>query len=137
MNSRADFWDIDDEWPMQDDNAQAGSKLALLKNEQAWLDAYRARLDEEFPGLVQEITVFGPRARGNNHPDSEFCALIIISEGDWFQKDEVGGLGHMVDVEGFFAVPVILVYTRDEWLERERIGSDFFQSIMRHSVKLA
>lgn len=137
MNSRSAFWDIDDEWPMQDDSSRAGSKLALLKNEQAWLDAYRARLNKEFPGLVQEITVYGPRARGNNHPASEFCTLIIISEGDWFQKDAVGGLGHMVDMEGFFAVPVIMVYTRDEWLERERLGSDLFHAVTQSGVKLS
>ncbi len=136
MNSRSDFWDIDDEWAMQDDDSQTGSKLALLKNEQAWLDTYRARLDEEFPGLVQEITVYGPRARGNDHPASEFCTLIIISEGDWFRKDAVGTLGHMVDMEDFFAAPVIMVYTRDEWLERERTGSDFFQSIMRSTARI-
>ena len=136
MNGRSDFWDNNDEWPMPDGSSQAGAKLALLKNEQAWLDAYRARLDEKFPGLVQEIAVYGPRARGNNHPASEFCTLIIIGEGDWFQKDAVGSLGHTVDMEDFFAAPVIMVYTRAEWLERERTGADFFQSIACSSARL-
>ena len=141
MNTRSDFrdiddWDIDAERPMQNDNSQSDSKLALLKNEQEWLDAYRARLDEKFPGLVQEIAVYGPRARGNDHPASEFCTLIIINEGDWFQKDAVGSLGHMVDMEDFFAAPVIMVYTREEWQERERTGSDFFQSVMRSTARI-
>lgn len=62
--------------------------------------------------------------------------MIIISQGDWFQKDAVGSLGHMVDMEDFFVAPSIMVYTRDEWLERERVGADLFRAVMRNSVQL-
>lgn len=132
------YWDIDDgEFPMDAGKPRSDAKLALLENEQAWLDTYRARLDEEFSDLVQEVTVYGPRARGDLRPGTSFCTLIIISEGDWFQKDAVGRLGHMVDMEGYFVAPIIMVYTRDEWLERERAGSDLFRAVMRSNVRLA
>ena len=132
-----DYWDIDDgEFPMDEGETQNGAKLALLENEQAWLDTYRARLNEEFADLVQEVTVYGPRARGDLRPGASFCTLILISKGDWFQKDAVGRLGHMVDMEGYFVAPVIMVYTRDEWLEREQAGSDLFRAVMRSNVRL-
>ena len=137
MTGSFDYWDIDDEFPMDAGTPRNGAKLALLENEQAWLDTYRARLDEQFPGLVEEVTVYGPRARGDKRPGPRLRLLIIIRQGDWFQKDAVGSLGHMVDMEDFFVAPSIMVYTRDEWLERERIGSDFFRSVMHSSVRLA
>ena len=64
MATDYDFWDFDEpDFSLPDDTAPAGSKLALLDGEQAWLDTYLARLDEQFPDLVQEVTVYGPRAR--------------------------------------------------------------------------
>lgn len=138
MTASFDYWDADDdEFPMDAGTPRNGAKLALLENEQAWLDTYRARLDEQFPGLVEEVTDCGPRAHGDKRPGPRLRLLIIIRQGDWFQKDAVGSLGHMVDMEDFFVAPSIMVYTRDEWLERERTGSDFFRSVMHGSVRLA
>ena len=137
MTGDYEFWDFDEsEYPFADDLAPAGAKLALLDDEQAWLDAYRARLDEQFPDLVEEVTVYGPRARGDKRPVPCLRLLIIISHGDWFQKDAVGSLGHMVDMEDFFVAPSIMVYTRDEWLESERLGVDLFRVVTRNGVRL-
>lgn len=133
-----DSWDLDEsEYPFTDDPAPADAKLALLDGERAWLETYLARLDEQFPDLVQEVTVFGPRARGDRRPVPCLRLLIIISHGDWFQKDAVGSLGHMVDMEDFFVAPSIMVYTRDEWLESERLGADLYRIVKHSSVRLA
>ncbi len=136
MTGSFDHWDIDDEFSMDEGAPRNGIKLALLENEKAWLDTYRARLNEEFSDLVQEVTVYGPRARGDLRPSARFCTLILISKGDWFQKDAVGRLGHMVDMEGFFVAPIIMVYTLDEWLERGEAGSDIFRAVMRSNARL-
>ncbi|MDE2788343.1 MAG: hypothetical protein OXL37_17020 [Chloroflexota bacterium] len=138
MTGDYDFWDFDEsEYPFTDDSAPASSKLALLDGERAWLDAYRARLDEQFPDLVEEVTVYGPRARGDNRPVPCLRLLIIISQGDWFQKDAVGSLGHMVDMEDFFVAPSIMVYTRDEWTLCEQVGADLYRAVKHSSVRLA
>ena len=137
MTGSFDYWDIDyDEFPTPEGKPQNVPKLALLESEQAWLDTYRAHLDEQFPGMVEEVTVYGPRARGDKRPGPRLRLLIIIRQGDWFQKDAVGSLGHMVDMEDFFVAPSIMVYTRDEWLERERAGSDLFRAVTHSSVRL-
>lgn len=137
MTGDYDSWDFDEsEYPFTGDLESAGSKLALLDGERAWLDTYLARLDERFPHLVEEVTVYGPRARGDKRPVPCLRLLIIISHGDWFQKDAVGSLGHMVDMEDFFVAPSIMVYTRDEWLERERLNADLFRVVARNSVRL-
>ena len=138
MATDYDFWDFDEpDYSLPDDTAPAGSKLALLDGEQAWLDTYLARLDEQFPDLVEEVTVYGPRARGDRRPVPCLRLLIIISQGDWFQKDAVGSLGHMVDMEDFFVAPSIMVYTRDEWTLCERMGADLYRTVKHHSVRLA
>ena len=68
------FWDFDEaEYPCTDDLTPAGPKLALLDDEQTWLDTYRARLDEQFPDLVQEIMVYGPRAETGDRAHAFAC----------------------------------------------------------------
>jgi len=43
--------------------------LELTKEEQAWLDAYRKALDKKHPGTVQEMLIYGSKARGQAHAE--------------------------------------------------------------------
>jgi len=110
--------------------------MKLTDDEQAWLDAYRKELAEEFPGLVEEILIFGSKARGEAGPDSDLDVLLVIREGDSKRKREVRRIGHMLAAMSE-AVPSIMVYTRYEWAMRERGGSAFYQSVMRDRVRVA
>ena len=50
--------------------------LILSAAEQAWLEAYRAVLNKEFPGLVEQVIIFGSKARGTATADSDLDVLI-------------------------------------------------------------
>lgn len=137
MPASFDFEDIED-WEFFDSD-EAGNiepSLRLRDNERAWLDAYRKRLDKEFPGLVVDAMVYGPRSRGRLHPNPGLNLLIVLASGGWETKDEVGSLGHLVDMEDYFAAPTILVYTQEEWLDRERFASSIFYSVLRSYVRV-
>lgn len=110
--------------------------MMLAPEERAWLDAYRKALADQFPGLVEEILIFGSKARGEAGPDSDLDVLIILGEGDNKRKREVRHLGHSLAVVSE-AVPSIMVYSREEWLSREKSGSPFYRAVMRDSVRLA
>ena len=45
--------------------------LQLMSDEQQWLEEYRRILDEKFPGLVEEMIIFGSKARGTATEDSD------------------------------------------------------------------
>lgn len=137
MPTSFDFEDTED-WAFLDSDEVGNLEpsLRLRDNERSWLDTYRKRLDEEFPELVAEALVYGPRARGHKQPNPGLNLLIILKAGDWETKDAVGSLGHLVDMENYFAAPTIMVYTRDEWLDRECIGSHTYHSVMRNHVRV-
>lgn len=137
MPTSFDFEDTED-WAFLDSDEVGNLEpsLRLRDNERSWLDTYRKRLDEEFPELVAEALVYGPRSRGQLQPNPGLNMLIILNAGDWKIKDAVGSLGHLVDMENYFAAPTIMVYTRDEWFERERFGSNIFRSVMRSHVRV-
>ena len=39
--------------------------LKLTSAEQAWLDEYRQTLANDYPGLVEDIIIYGPHARAS------------------------------------------------------------------------
>lgn len=110
--------------------------LKLTPDEQAWLDAYRQALAEQFPGLVEEIVIFGSKARGDAGPNSDLDVLVILRKGDRNTKGKVRRTGHLLAVLSE-AVPSIMVYTREEWSSRKRSGSPFYKAVMRDGVRVA
>lgn len=110
--------------------------MKLSPEEQAWLDAYQKALTDQFPGLVEEILLFGSKARGEAGPGSDLDVLVILGEGDNKRKREVRHLGHSLAALSE-AVPSIMVYTREEWLSREKSGSPFYRAVMRDRVRVA
>ena len=109
--------------------------LKLTPTEQAWLDEYRQTLARDYPGLVDDILIFGSKARGDAGPDSDLDVLVVLGEADRRVKDDVGYLGHLLAVLSD-AVPSILVYTRDEWAEREMDGSPFYTAVARDGIRV-
>ncbi len=110
--------------------------MKLSPEEQAWLDAYRRELAERFPGLLEEMTVFGSKARGDPGPESDLDVLVILREGDDARKQAVRLLGHRLAAESD-ALPSIMVYTREEWTLRERGGSPLYRAVRRDGVRVA
>ena len=52
--------------------------MRLTVDEQVWLDAYRRVLEEQHPGAVTRMVIYGSKARGDDHPDSDLDVLLIV-----------------------------------------------------------
>jgi uncharacterized protein len=102
--------------------------LTLTPEEQAWLDAYRRVLDEQFRGKVDELIIYGSKARGDATPDSDVDLLILIRDGDWRLEKEIAAPGYQLAI-GTDVVPSIQIYTVAEW---QRLAE--LQSVFRESV---
>ena len=110
--------------------------LKLTPAEQAWLDEYRQTLARDYPGLVEDIVIFGSKARGDAGPDSDLDVLVVVGEADRQTRREVRHAGHLLSVLGN-ALPSIMVYSRTEWSERGRDGSAFHRAVTRDGVRVA
>jgi len=110
--------------------------LQLTSDEQAWLNADRRALIEQFPDLVEEILIFGSKARGDAGPDSDLDVLVVLREGNMETKRKVRYIGHRLAVMSE-AVPSIMVYTREEWSARKRGESPFYLAVMRDAVRIS
>jgi len=107
--------------------------LKLTSQEQQWLDEYRKALDEQFPGLVEDMIIFGSKARDSATEDSDLDILIVIREGDWHQKQAVTQPGYMSAIETD-VVPSFIVLTRYEWEQHRKRQAPFWQTVTRDGV---
>ena len=114
--------------------------LNLTVAEQGWLDEFRRQLKERFPGLVEDILVYGPYARGysrgNHDLDIEFQLLVLIRDGDREKKCEISGLAYDIDMEHHFVGPTVRIYTKAEWAEQKRIGDYIYRMVADESISV-
>jgi predicted nucleotidyltransferase len=110
--------------------------LTLTAEELAWLDEYRRQLLERFPGQIEDIVVYGSRARGIADAELEYNVLVIISKGDRKTQEAIGDLGYDVDIDGFFVAPAVVVYTGEEWAQRKRNDSPVYRRVGREGISV-
>ena len=94
--------------------------LNLSADEQAWVDEFRRQMGEQFPGLLEDIIIFGPYSRGISDPEVEMYTLVLIKEGDKKETKAVAELGYYVDLDTTLVSPTLMVHTMSEWEEAKR-----------------
>ena len=107
--------------------------LALSSEEQTWLDEYRRALNERHAGVVVRMVIYGSKARGDAHADSDLDVLIIVRNDSGALKRTLRDIGYDLAATSW-AVPSILAYTQDEWQHRKEKGFPFQRAVERDAV---
>jgi len=108
-------------------------KLKLTREEQAWLRAYRDALKERHPDAVRQLLIYGSKARGTAHAESDVDVLLIVKNEAAGLKRELRRIGYLLAATST-AVPSIFAYTEAEWETRRRSGSTFRRAVERDAV---
>lgn len=109
--------------------------LQLTEAERLWLDAYRKALEEKHPGAVHEMLIYGSKARGQAHSESDLDVLLIVKNEAGRFKRTLRRVGYMMAATSD-VLPSIIAYTKDEWESRKRSGSSFRQAVDRDGVRV-
>ena len=107
--------------------------LTFTPAERSWLQAYQTHLKTEFPGCVEEISIFGSKARGDARADSDLDVLVMIREGDRHVKEALTRPGYDLAI-GTDVVPSLHVYTTTEWEQLRTHASVFREVVERDRV---
>ena len=109
--------------------------LQLTAEEQAWLDACRDALNEQHPEAVKEMLIYGSKARGQAHADSDLDVLLIVRDEAGALKRELRRIGYRLAATTN-VLPSILAYTQEEWESRRQSGSTFRKAVERDAVRV-
>jgi predicted nucleotidyltransferase len=109
--------------------------MRLTDAEQNWLNAYREALGSEYPGAVEEMLVYGSKARGDAGPESDLDILLIVKDQAVRRKRALRRVGYLL-AAATEVVPSIMAYTRGEWEQRKRSGSPFRRAVERDGVRV-
>ena len=109
--------------------------LQLTPDETTWLTQYRQALSERHPGAVVRMLVYGSKARGESHPDSDVDVLLVVRNDAGPLKRPLRNIGYELAATSD-AVPSILAYTEDEWRERTNKGYPFQHAVERDGVSV-
>ncbi len=109
--------------------------MKLTSDEKAWIDAYREALRKRYPGMVERLLIYGSKARGDAHADSDLDVLLVVKNEAAGLRREMRRVGHLLAATSD-AVPSIMAYTQQEWANREESGSGFRKSVERDAVSV-
>ena len=109
--------------------------LQLTSEEQAWLDAYREALSKKHPGTIREMLIYGSKARGEAHAESDVDVILIVKNEAGARKRELRRIGYLLAAKTE-VLPSILAYTEEEWEHRKRSGSSFRKAVERDALRV-
>jgi predicted nucleotidyltransferase len=109
--------------------------MRLTPDDQAWLDVYRQALVERYPDTIHQMVIYGSKARGDSHFESDLDVLLIVRNDADALRRPLRRLGYDLAV-AFHTVPSILAYTQAEWERRKQSRSPFREAVERDAVSV-
>jgi len=81
------------------------------------------------------MLIYGSKARGQAHAESDLDVLLIVKNEARRLKRELRRIGYMLAATSD-VLPSILAYTEEEWESRRRNRSAFRQAVERNAVRV-
>ena len=107
--------------------------LTLHPEEQAWLDEYREALKREHADAVLHLVVYGSKARGDAHDESDIDLLLIVRDDAADLMRPLRRLGHELAIPSL-VLPSIMAYTQSEWNRLQNYRSAYHAAVEREGV---
>jgi len=109
--------------------------MRLNEKEQLALKKFRMTIEEVLAGNPVEVKLFGSKARGDAHKDSNIDVLVIISSGDWRMNDVIYGIATDVLLETEVCISPKVI-NRKEYNRLYNMETPFIKNIIREGVTI-
>jgi predicted nucleotidyltransferase len=107
--------------------------VKLKDNEVAALSELKSRLARDFRPV--QVRLFGSKARGDSHWESDIDVLIVLEDYDWETEKAIYDLCYDLSVD-FSVVLTPVLYSRAEFEAPPERATFFHQAVEREGVPI-
>jgi|SRR6056297_1820838 len=105
----------------------------LSEEEESVIKRFKEALLERFPDKVVSVLVYGSKARGDFHDESDIDVLVIVRDSDWRFADQVRKIGYALDEAIDYRLS-IQVMSEDKIAYLREKNFQFAQNLFRDAV---
>jgi predicted nucleotidyltransferase len=111
----------------------------LTESEVRTIERFASRLQDELGEMLHALWLYGSRARGEAHADSDIDLLVVVDGGRDRYRRIAGDLGEAAAIAEGESPFSFSVHTHDlQWLQgRRKIDSFFIEEVDRDKIVLA
>lgn len=110
--------------------------LELLQfEEREAIGSFLHRFSAHYPGRVSGAVLFGSKARGCSHSESDIDILLIVDEDDWRFRHSVSDVAANVSLEyGVLIGPRVI--GQERWARMAREHFSLYENVAREGIPL-
>jgi predicted nucleotidyltransferase len=115
---------------------QTQLSLQLASVERQGLESLLQQLRKHFPEQVQQVILFGSKARNDSEPDSDTDLLVLVKDETWALRHAIWKLASRVELEHDDLLFNIQVISVERWQTMTRAGFSLSQNVARDGTAL-
>ncbi|HID64839.1 MAG TPA: HEPN domain-containing protein [Anaerolineae bacterium] len=113
---------------------KAGAPIEVLKPEEAQaVEEFKERLLAALPGQVRDIILFGSKARGDGHPESDIDLLVVLENPTKEQTDTVCDITFDILLDRGVELSAI-TYSREEAMRKRELGTPLMRNVAEEGI---
>lgn len=110
-------------------------RLALSENEKKVLQEFIQQITHLYPGQIISIELFGSKARGDAHHESDIDILIIVRDRQNIDRNKL--YDYVLDAELDYGIDISLkIYNKDDFDKLIQLNVPFASNIQKEGVTL-
>lgn len=108
----------------------------LTSHEQEAMRVFISLLHERFPECLCQTILFGSKARGDSHAESDIDILILVQEENWPLRQAINTLAARVSLDYDVLIgPRVIGQQRWERMKREHFS--FYHNVAAEGIPLS
>ncbi len=109
--------------------------MKLEKEEEKALQRFKEILAEQFGREIVSVHLFGSKARGDAHSESDIDLLVVTQREDWRLKEQIGKVATkiLLDYGVYLSVKVLGKSVHQKLVN---VDSPFIRNILREGILL-
>ena len=107
----------------------------LSAKEKSTLKQFKSRIKQTLGGRLVELKLFGSKARGDDQPDSDIDALVIVTTDDWRICDTVYNVATDISLETDLYISAKVI-SKNRFDQLRIDGTPFLRNISKDAISV-